>query len=148
MVKLRNFELGDASALQQERHRNMSIEEIKSMICDWNKLEYGGKYFEMFAIIVGDKIAGEISLYQLSDSVVSIGLEVFLRFRGQGFGKQAAMLALEMCSDKGYKIACHQVLSDNIPSIALNKSLGFETDMYRYKNQKNKDVYIFLKSLK
>ena len=147
MVKLRNFTLGDAEVLRQEQHHNMSIEEIKSMICDWNKLIFKGKYFEMFAIVENDKIVGELSLYQLSDSVISIGLEVFLKFQRQGFGKQAATLALQICKNKGYRIVCNQVLSDNAPSIALNKSLGFETDMYRYKNQKGKEVFLFLKAI-
>ena len=147
MVKLRAFTIGDAEVLRQEHHHNMSIAEIKSMICDWNKLEFQGRYFEMFAIVNDDQIVGEISLYQLSESVISIGLEVFLKFQRQGLGKQAAILALQICKSKGYKIVCNQVLSDNSPSIALNKSLGFETDMYRYKNQKDKEVYLFLKSI-
>lgn len=147
MVKLRTFTIDDAEILQQEHLHNMPIEEIENMICDWNKLEFQGKYFEMFAIVDDDKIVGEISLYQLSDSVISLGLEVFVKFRRQGFGKQAAVLALQICKSKGYRIVCNQVLSENIPSIALNKSLGFETDMYRYKNQKNKEVFLFLKPL-
>ena len=147
MVKLRHFTLGDAEVLRQEQHHNMSIEEIKGMILDWNKLDFKGKYFEMFAIVENDRIVGELSLYQLSDSVISIGLEMFLKFRRQGFGKQAATLALQICKSKGYRIVCNQVLSDNAPSIALNKSLGFETDMYRYKNQKGKEVFLFLKAI-
>ena len=147
MVKLRNFTIDDAEILKQEQSYNMSIEEIKSMICDWNKLEFQGKYFEMFAIIDDDKIVGSISLYQLSESVVSLGLEVFIKYQRQSFGKQAATLALQYAKNKGYKIVCNQVLTDNTASIALNKSFGFETDMYRYKNQKNKEVFIFLKSI-
>ena len=147
MIELRTFTIGDAEVLRQRHHYNMSIEEIKRMICDWNKLEFQGRYFEMFAIVNDEQIVGEISLYQLSESVISIGLEVFLKFQRQGFGKQAATLALQFCKSKGYKIVCNQVLVDNIPSIALNKSLGFETDMYRYKNQKNKEVFLFLKSI-
>ena len=147
MVKLRNFTIDDVEVLRQEQHHNMSAEEIKGMICDWNKLIFKGKYFEMFAIVANDRIVGELSLYQLSDSVISIGLEVFLKFQRQGFGRQAATLALEICKSKGYRIVCNQVLSDNAPSIALNKSLGFETDLYRYKNQKDKEVFLFLKAI-
>lgn len=147
MVKLRNFAIEDAEILRQEQHHNMSIEEIEGMICDWNKLEYKGKYFEMFAIVENERIVGELSLYQISDSVISIGLEIFSNFQRQGFGKQAVFLALQICQKKGYKIACNQVLSDNFPSIALNKSLGFETDMYRYINQQGKEVFLFLKAI-
>ena len=147
MIRLRNFTSADAEILRQEQYHNMSIEEIESMICDWNKLDYQGKYFEMFAIMHGDTIIGTISLFQRSDSIVSIGAELFPRFRGQGFGKQAVSLALEMCKSKDYKIAYTQVLSNNAASIALNRSLGFETDNYGYINKKGNEVYIFLKSL-
>ena len=147
MVKLRNFTSDDVEVLRQEQYHNMSIEEIKSMICDWNKLDFEGKYFEVFAILHNDTIVGTISLFQRSDSIISLGAEVYSRFRGQGFGKQAGILALEICRAKGYKIAYTQVLTNNTASIALNKSLGFETDNYCYTNRKGNEVYIFLKSL-
>ena len=47
MVSLRNFKNDDAAALQQFQNINMSIEEIQNMICDWNKFEIQGRYFEM-----------------------------------------------------------------------------------------------------
>ena len=147
MVTLRNFLVNDAAALQQEENYNMPIKEIQDMICDWNKYMFQGKYFEMFAILHDDTIIGTISLFQRSDSIISIGAEVFSRFRRQGFGKQAVSLVLEICKSKGYKIAYTQVLSNNAASIALNRSLGFETDNYCYINKKGKEVYIFLKSL-
>ncbi|MCH5165420.1 MAG: GNAT family N-acetyltransferase [Clostridiales bacterium] len=147
MIKLRNFNIADAFVLRQQKFHNLSIQEIQNMICDWNKHEFQGRYFEMFAIVRDDEIIGTISLYQLSNSVISIGPEVFLKFQRQGFGKQSVALALETCKSKGYKIVCQQVLAANSASIALHKSLGFETDEYCYKNQKGVDVYIFLKSL-
>lgn len=147
MVELKNFTIDDAEALRQLHYGNMSIDSIRRMICYWNQFEYRGKYFEMYAVFVNDKIVGELSLYEHSESVVSIGLEVFSEFQRQGFGKQAVKSALQICRNKGYKIVCNQVRTDNEPSIALQKSLGFESDMYCYKNQKGTDVYLFLKAL-
>ena len=147
MVTLRNLKNDDATVLQQFQNINMSIEEIQNIICDWNKFEFQGRYFEMFAIINDGKIVGTISLYQKSDSVISIGPEIFSAFKRRGFGKEAMLIALDTAKSKGYKIVSQQVRSDNIPSIALHKSLEFETDGYGYINRKGKEVVIFLKAL-
>ena len=147
VVKLRNFKENDANILRQNWNTNMSIEEIQNMICDWKKHEFKGKYFEMFAIIKDDEIAGMLSLYQHSDSVISIAPEVFPEFQRQGIGKKAMLIALEIVKSKGYKIVLQQVRSDNIPSIALHLSLGFETDKYGYGNKKGNEVFLFLKAL-
>lgn len=146
MVSLRRFNDSDASILSQFV-TDMSVEEITDMIRDWNSPESHGKYFEMFAIISGGGIVGTVSLYRLSDSVVSIGPEVFPEFRRQGFAKEAMLLAMETAKSKGYKIVSQQIKSDNAASIALHKSLGFETDGYGYTNKKGREVFIFLKSL-
>ena len=68
-------------------------------------------------------------------------------FQRQGFGKEAMLIALDTAKSKGYKIVFQQVRSDNISSIALHKSLEFETDGYGYINRKEKEVLIFLKAL-
>ena len=148
MTALRDFTTEDAENLRRLYYQNMSVEAVRDMIHEWNKLEYAGKYFEMFAVVNGDNIIGELSLYEHSESVVSIGIEIFPKFQAQGHGKQAVMSALEICRSRGYKIVCDQVRTDNEASIALHKSLGFESNMYIYKNQKNHDVYLFLKSLR
>lgn len=145
MVILRHFKDSDSADLQQ--YINMSAEEIKDLIYNWNRLEFQGKHFEMFAIISDEKIVGTISLYQHSNSIISIGPEVFSAFRKQGLGKQAMRIALDIAKSKGYKIAIQQVRSDNIPSIALHKSLGFETDNYNYINKKGNEVFLFFKAL-
>lgn len=147
MVKLRNFTTGDAETLQQLHDHDMSADAIRQMISEWDRREYRGKYFEMFALIGDEKIVGELSLYEHTENVVSIGLEIFSGFQTLGFGKQAVMAALQICKKKGFKIVCDQVRTDNEPSIALHKSLGFESDLYRYKNQKGHEVYLFLKAL-
>ena len=147
MVKLRNFTTDDVETLRQLHYCDMSAPDVSQMICDWNRFEYQGRYFEMFAVTVDDKIVGELSLYQHSESVVSVGLEVYPKFQRQGLGKQAIVSALQICKNKGFKIVCNQVRTDNEPSIALSKSLGFESDLYRYKNQRDHEVYLFLKAL-
>ena len=125
----------------------MSISDIQAMISDWNKREYQGKYFEMFAVVNDGVIVGTISLYQHTVSVVSIGLEIFPAYRRRGFGKEAIQLAIRTAREKGYKIVAQQIQCDNVPSIALHESLGFETDRYTYTNRKGKKIFLFYKSL-
>ncbi len=55
--------------------------------------------------------------------------------------------ALEIAESKGYKIVLQDIRSDNIASIALHQSLGFETDKYAYVNKKGNEVFLFLKAL-
>ena len=147
MVTLRHFRYDDATVLQQFSYANMPIKDIQSMIYDWNKCECQGKYFEMFAIIHDGNIVGTVSLSEHSDNVVSIGEEVFSAYQSQGFGKKAMDIALEIAKEKGYKIVLQQVRSNNIPSIAMHQSLGFETDRYAYINKKGNEVFLFVKAL-
>ena len=57
------------------------------------------------------------------------------------------LAAMKIAKSKGYQIAFSQIRADNMSSIALHQSLGFESDGYVYKNQKGRDVLIYLKSL-
>lgn len=147
MVTLRRFTHADAPDLRQFRYAGLTDEEIGTMIDDWNRLEFQGRYFEMFAVVSGAQLVGTVSLYQRSDSVISVGPDIFPGFQRRGFGRQAMRLALDAARDKGYKIAAQQVRRDNLPSIALHTSLGFETDHYAYTNAKGQQVLMFLKAL-
>lgn len=147
MVSLRHFRDSDAAVLRESGNIDMPEEQLLIMIRDWNKLVFHGKYYEMFAVLHDDQIVGMISLYQLSASVISVGPEIFPAFRNRGFGKEAMAIALNTAKCKGYKIISQQVRRDNYASIALHKSLGFETDDYGYINKNGKEVLIFLKAL-
>lgn len=147
MVTLRHFGYDDVTVLKQFLYAHMTTEEIQNIIRDWNRKEYQGKYFEMFAIINDDRIVGTISLFQCSNSAISIGPEVFAAYQRQGFGKSAMGIALNIAKDKGYKIVLQQVRSNNISSIAMHQSLGFETDGYAFLNKKGNEVFLFYKTL-
>ena len=146
MIALRNFVKEDASSLQKE-YVDMSVKDIEDMICEWNKRQINDKYFEMFAIIFNKKIIGTISLYQHSSEVISIGPEIFELYRKNGFAKEAMMHACKIAREKGYKIVSQQIRTNNIASIALHLSLGFETNGLTYTNKKGNQVAIYLKCL-
>lgn len=147
MLLLRNFTDADAEVFQRFCGTDMTLEEIRELFAKWNKKQYDGKYFEMFAIVKDGQLVGQISLYQLSKSMVSCGPVVFDCYRRQKNGENAMILAMDMAKNMGYKTVLQQIRVDNTPSLALHSRLGFETDGYTYKNKKGNDVLIYLKSL-
>lgn len=147
MILLRNLKKEDASQLQEYRYSDLSTEQIEVLICNWNKKQFNDKYFEMFAIVSDDKIVGTISLYQHSSEVISIGPEVFCKYRRKGFAKEALICACEIAKEKGFKIVSQQIRINNAASIALHCSLGFETNELVYTNTKGNQVSIYLKCL-
>ena len=147
MIVLRNFTKADAFALQRINHPNLSIEQIEALIHEWNLKQVNSKYFEMFAILLEENIVGTISLYQHSAEVISIGPEIFKPYRQKGLAKEAMICACTKAKEKGYKIVFQQIRTNNVASIALHSSLGFETNGLTYTNAKGNQVAIYLKSL-
>ncbi len=148
MVSLRHFIAEDIPALKQV-YPAMTEDKIRKMLADWHEMKHDGRYFEMFAVCDEKEIVGEISLYQHSDSSVSIGPTIFEAFRRKGYGKLAMQLAISRARELNYRILIQQVACDNEASIALHKSLGFELDGdgYVYKNRKDHPCYLFLMAL-
>lgn len=147
VIIIRNFSNSDAEIFQNRHSNYLSIEEIRDIFRKWNIKEYEGKYFEMFAIVKDEEIVGRISLYQHSENVISCGPEIFEGYHRQGFAKEAMLLAMDIAKSKGYKVVIQQIRVDNVASIALHNSLGFETDGYVYRNKKGNEVVIYLKAL-
>ena len=147
MITLRNFTDDDALEFQQKQSVNMSLDEVKSLLIKWREKEFEGKYSEIFAVTNDEGIVGWISLYQHSENVISCSPEIFERYRKQGIGGEAMILAMKIAKNKGYKLMLQQIRVNNAASIALHKKLGFETDEYIYKNRHNNDVQIFIKLL-
>ncbi len=147
MITLRNFLKSDASNLQAVGYSNITLAETEKLISEWNKKSLNDRYFEMFAIISGSDIIGTISLYRHSREVISIGPEIFEKYRKKGYAKEAMLCACNIARKMGYKIVSQQIRTDNTASIALHSSLGFETNGLVYTNAKGNNVAIYLKSL-
>lgn len=147
MITLRNFCRSDASNLKTVGYSNLTVAETEDLISEWNKKSLNDRYFEMFAIISGNDIIGTISLYRHSSEVISIGPEIFGKYRKKGFAKEAMLCACNIAREMGYKIVSQQIRTDNTASIALHSSLGFETNGLVYTNAKGNNVAIYLKSL-
>lgn len=147
MVTIRNFTHQDAEALRQSLYPDMELSAITEMIDEWNSLVCCGKYFEMFAIVSDDKIAGYVSLYEHSKTVASIGAEVIAEERCKGAASEAISLLMRYASEKRYRIILDQVRRDNTASIRLHEKLGFESDGYVYRNQRGQETVLYLKPI-
>lgn len=147
MLILRNFSNSDAGMFQNKHSQHLSIEEIENLFQQWNNKEYEGKYFEIFAIVKDEEIVGQISLYQHSENVISCSPEIYKGCYRRGFAKEAMLLAMDIAKGKGYKVVLQQIRVNNVASVALHNSLGFETDGYVYRNKKGNEVLIYIKVL-
>ena len=147
MISIRHFTDSDVDTIRTNQYPNVSENDIRSMIHEWNSGSQNGRFFEMFAVIHAGETVGAVSLYEHSKSVVSIGAEIYPAFRRKGFAYEANLLLFDRAKQLGYKVIQNQVGTDNVASIQLNEKLGFESDRYEYKNRKNRPVYLFLKAL-
>ena len=145
MVTIRKYNHEDAESLQQSQYPDMTLSEISEIIDQWNSCAYRGRFFELFAIVSDESIIGYVSLYEHSKNVASAGVEVIKEERRKGTASEALSLLMRYASTKGYRIILDQVRKDNIASIRLHEKLGFESDGYVYRNQRNQEIVLYLK---
>lgn len=144
MIGLRPFTDGDAAVIREKQMPSASMDEVRGMIEAWKSKTFRGKYFEMLALTADRAVVGSVSLYGHTEKIASVGMEVFPDERGKGYAAEGMRLILEKARERGYRVILDQVRSDNAASIALHEKLGFETDGYRYKNAKDREVLIYL----
>ena len=147
MVTIRKFTQEDAEAVKQGLYPDMQLSGISDLIDQWNTCDYCGHVFEMFAIVSDERIVGYVSLYEHSRSIASAGPEVFPEERCKGAAAEAVSLLMQYASKKQYRILLDQVRKDNAASIRLHEKLGFESDGYVYRNQREQEIVLYLKLL-
>lgn len=147
MITLRHFTTDDAEIIHNNLYPDMSTADITEMITEWNSCVHDDRYFEMFAVIADDRIVGHVSLYEHSQSIASTGIEIYHAERKKGFATDALALLMDHASEKGYRIILDQVRADNHASIRLHEKLGFESDGYIYRNQRDHEVVLYAKPL-
>ena len=145
MITLRHFAPEDAPFVSSELYPGMEEAEAVSMIDEWNTCVYQGQYCEVFAVVYDGKIVGFVSLYEHSRSVASVGAEICRAEQGKGFATEAVAALADLAAQKGYRVLLDQVRPENRASIRLHETLGFESDHYIYRNQRNHDVFLFVK---
>ena len=147
MIELRPVRADDAVILRQELYPAMTLPDVQQMIAEWESGVFEGRPFEMFALTRDGRMAGTISLFGLSPSCASIGPEIFAGERRKGIASSAMRQMMKTAAERGYRIILQQIRTDNAASIRLHEKLGFETDGYVYRNKKDHDVVLYVKSL-
>lgn len=147
MIVLRHFTSHDAAALQRLKFPDRPLGQVEAIIAEWETKTFQNRYLEMLAILRRGTVVGTISLYQHSKDVVSLGPEVFPPYRRQGFAREVMLLAMELARAKGYQTVSQQIRADNAASIALHRSLGFQTDGSVFTNGKGNRAVIYVKPL-
>lgn len=147
MTELRHFSREDCESLRSCRYPDMSSNEIAEMISEWNTCIYGGRYFEMFAVISDDRPVGSISVYEHSPSSCELGPDIFPDERNKGYASEAMALALLHAAEKGYRLVLQQIKTDNEASIRLHEKLGFERLDSVYRNRRGNEVFLYIKAL-
>lgn len=137
MVCIRHFTENDIDAIRANQYPVAAKEEILNMLHGGNAGSFHGKSLEMFAVLFEDTVVGSVSLFQSSQNIASLGLEIYQAYRQRGFASQTMRLAMDHAKKLGYKIIQNQARADNIASICLRERLSFESDYYIYKNKKD-----------
>ena len=147
MTTLRRFVPADAQTIRQHQYPDMTVDEIERMIADWNSGVFEGRRFEMLAVTEYGRITGCASLAERSQSVASLGIEIFSEEQGKGIASNAMPHLLEAAKQAGYRAVLDQVRTDNTASIRLHEAFGFKTDGYAYRNKRDREVVLYLKLL-
>lgn len=147
VTALREFTCGDAAVLREHGYGGYSADELSEIVETWRRKRHNGTYFEMFAVVSGDEVVGNVSLYARSAHLVSCGVEIYPEYRRSGYAFAALDSALKKAKESGYRLAVSQILSDHAASISLHEKLGFESDGYEYINRKGEKVLIYMKTL-
>ncbi len=147
MVTLRHFNKEDAEVIKNNIYPDMIIEDITDMIDDWNTCLYDGQYFEMFAVLADNRIVGQASICGKNKNIASLGIEIYNSEQCKGYGSAIVPMLIKLATEKKYTVILNQVRTDNKVSIKLNEKFGFESDGYIYRNKRDKEVYIFAKSI-
>ena len=126
---------------------DMSLSEITEMIDEWNSGVFRGRAFDMFTVVSDGRIVGYVSLYEHTKTIASAGAEVIPEERRKGAASEALSLLMKYAAEKNYRIILDQVRRDNKASIRLHEKLGFESDGYVYRNQRDQEVILYMKPL-
>lgn len=89
MVTLRYFDTRDIPLLRATIFPNVSEDEIKQTLKEWDTHLHGGKYFEMFAVCTENAVVGYVALYQHNGYIISVGPEIFPQYRRKGYASAA-----------------------------------------------------------
>ena len=146
MLKLKHITEKDIKKLNGTAYEDMSKDNKLKMIKEASEGNSRGKFFKFFLVENDGETVGVINFCGHSKSVVSIAPEIKKEHRGKGCAKGAINLSIDYAKSLGYKIAYAGIKEDNIASIRLHESLGFEFVQDFLSSRGNK-LKMFIKTL-
>lgn len=122
------------------------LEMLRPMLAASDLQCHEGRWFRQYAIRLEDCTVGTCSLYAQSDCAVLEGVDIFPTFRRCGLAAQTVTKLMDIARQQGYAVMTTQVRTDNTPSLALHRKLGF-TASEPWINAKGREVVNFRKTL-
>ena len=144
MIKLKPIEKTDIEKLNNTSYADMDFDKKIQMINDSNEENHKGKFFKFFIVENDGETIGVINISAHSKSVISIAPEIKEHYRGNGFAKIALLLSYDYVKQLGYKLIYAGIMEDNIASIKLHESLGFEY-VQDFLSSRGKKLKMYLK---
>jgi RimJ/RimL family protein N-acetyltransferase len=114
----------NAAALSQyDTPHNTDDEDVRSRIAKWAAANSGIEHM-FFAICLGDVIIG-YSAFNIREDGYEIGYCFHSAYHGKGYAKESHIALFDYLRTLGITKFTAGTALDNIPSVALLKSLGF-----------------------
>jgi RimJ/RimL family protein N-acetyltransferase len=114
----------NAAALSQyDKPHNTDDEDVRSRIAKWAAANSGIEHM-FFAICLGDVIIG-YSAFNIREDGYEIGYCFHSAYHGKGYAKESHIALFDYLRTLGITKFTAGTALDNIPSVALLKSLGF-----------------------
>jgi RimJ/RimL family protein N-acetyltransferase len=112
-----------AAFSQYDKPHNTDDEDVRSRIAKWAAANSGIEHM-FFAICLGDVIIG-YSAFNIREDGYEIGYCFHSAYHGKGYAKESHIALFDYLRTLGITKFTAGTALDNIPSVALLKSLGF-----------------------
>lgn len=129
---------------QYDKPHNTDCEDVRVRIAKWAQVNRGMEMEHMFfAVCFQDKVIGYIAVHKKEDSY-EIGYCFHSDFHGKGFAKESHVALFDYLYEFGIKKFIAGTAINNIPSVTLLKSLGFQQiakeQVSFYKDEQGNDI--------
>lgn len=109
-----------------DNYKDTSPESLQPRIARWAESTRSGNEHMFFAICLNGEMIGFTSMNVVASAEYEIGYGYINKFHGKGYAKEALTAVVEYMKEIGATKIHAGTAINNIPSVALLKSLGFE----------------------
>lgn len=127
---------------QYDKPHNTDDEDVRARITKWAKAN-SGKEHMFFAVCIGETVIGYIA-FNARENGYEIGYCFHSAYHGKGYAKESLKALFDYLRTTGITKFTAGTALNNIPSVSLLKSLGFELtgteDVSFYKDDMGNDI--------